>query len=99
MIFHGGEQSEDVFLELEADELLRPHVAHCPRSGGVGFVPGVDNGLGQKVNPAAVGGREGKGGTKGGRGYGDRCLIELEHGQTRLLEGRSEEHTLINMSL
>ncbi len=41
-------------------------------------VPGVGDGLGEKVNPPAVGGGEGEGGAEGGRGDVDGCFVELE---------------------
>ena len=45
MVFHRGEESEDVFFELQSDEFFRTHVAHCAWARGVGFVPGVGDGL------------------------------------------------------
>lgn len=69
VVFCGGEEGEEVFFELEADEFFGAHVAHCYGAGGVEGVPGVGDGLREEVDPAAVGGGEGEGGAEGGGGY------------------------------
>ena len=81
VVFHRGEEGQDVFFELQSDEFFRTHVAHCTRARGISFVPSVGDGLRKEVNPAAVGGGECEGGAEGGGCYGYRCLIELEEDQ------------------
>ena len=55
MAFYGGDEGEKIFFELETDEFFRADVAHCFGALGVVFVPGVVDGLGDEVDPAAVG--------------------------------------------
>lgn len=71
MVFCGGEEGEEVLFELEADELFGAHVAHCAWAGRVEGIPGVGDGLGEEVDPAAIGGGEGEGCAEGGGRYGD----------------------------
>ncbi len=77
VVFRAGEEGEEVFFELEADEFFGAEVAHCSGAGGVEGVPGVGYGLGEEVDPAAVGGGEGEGGPEGGGGYGGCGFVEL----------------------
>ena len=63
---------------MEADEFLRALVALGFGGGGVALVPGVGDGLGEKVDPAAVGRGEGEGRAKGGGGDVDGRFVELE---------------------
>ena len=56
VVFHGGEESEKVLFELEADKFFGAHVAHCSWAGGVEWIPGVGDGLREEVYPAAIGG-------------------------------------------
>ena len=62
VVFYGGEEGEEVFFELEADEFFGAHVAHCFWAAGVLLVPGVGDGLSEEVDPSAVSHREYEGG-------------------------------------
>jgi len=53
---HGRDQGEEVFFELQADELLAPDVPQGLWTSRVGLVPGIIHGLGYEVYPAAVSG-------------------------------------------
>ena len=41
LILGRGEKSEEVFFELETNELLGTHVTHGPWAGGIELVPSV----------------------------------------------------------
>lgn len=69
VVFGAGEEGEEVFFELEADEFFGAHVAQCSWAGGVEGVPGVGDGLREEIDPAAVGGGECQGRAEGGGGY------------------------------
>ena len=56
VVFDRGEEGENVFFELEADEFFGTHIAHCAWAGRVRFIPCVGDGLREKVDPATVGG-------------------------------------------
>lgn len=77
VVFCGGEEGEEVFFELEADEFFGAHVAHCSGAGRVERIPGVDYGLGEEVYPAAVGSGEGEGGAEGGGRNAYGRFVEL----------------------
>ena len=77
VVFHGREEGEKVFFELEADEFFGTHVTESFGTGGIALVPGVRDCLSEEVDPATVGGGEGKGGTEGGGGDVDGCFVEL----------------------
>ena len=44
LVLGRGEKGEEVFFELETNELLGTHVTHGPWAGGIEFVPGVVDG-------------------------------------------------------
>lgn len=44
LVLGRGEKGEEVFFELEANELLGTHVTHGPWAGGIEFVPSVMDG-------------------------------------------------------
>lgn len=54
VVLRGGKESQEVLLELEADELFRANVAVVRRARGIVRIPGQCNFLMEKVNPAAV---------------------------------------------
>lgn len=86
VVFHRGEEGEEVFFELQPDEFFGAHVAHRAGARGVGFIPGFGDGGCEEVDPAAIGGREGEGGAKGAGGYIDGGVVELR-GKRLLVEG------------
>ena len=72
-----GEEGEEVLLELQAEKVLGAEVAVVARAGRVGRVPGLRNGLVERVDPAAVGDGEGEGGAEAGGGDGKGVVVEL----------------------
>lgn len=60
MMFYAGEESEDVFLELEANEFFGAHVTMCVRPTGILWVPRIINGLSEEVDPPTVCSRQGE---------------------------------------
>lgn len=78
MVFYSGKKGKQVFFELETDEFFGAHVAEGSGAGGVVVIPGVGDGLGKEINPAAVGGGKGKGGAERGGSNVDGGFIELE---------------------
>jgi hypothetical protein len=62
MAFHSGDEGEEVFFELKADEFFRADVAHCLRPSRICLVPGVIYGLSDEVDPSSI-----------GHGKGERC--------------------------
>ena len=77
VVFNSGEKGEEVFFKLQAYKFFGAHIAKTFGAGGVVLIPGVGDGLGEKVDPAAIGGREGEGGAERGGGDVDGCFIEL----------------------
>ncbi len=55
MVFSAGEEGEDVFFELQADEFFGPRIAMSSRTRWVFGIPSVIDGLSEEVDPASVG--------------------------------------------
>jgi len=66
---------------LETDKFFGAHVAEGFWAGGVVFIPGVGDGLGKEINPAAVGWRKGEGGAERCGRDVDGGFIELDSNQ------------------
>ena len=77
MVFHAREECEKVLFELETDEFFGAHIAHGAWARRVGRVPGVDNVLGQKIDPASVSSRKGEGISQGCGCNACGCLVKL----------------------
>lgn len=56
VVLDRSEEGEEVFFELQADELFRTEVAVGFRAGRMLRVPGLGDGLSEEVDPAAIGG-------------------------------------------
>jgi len=56
--FYGGDEGEEVFFELEADEFFGADVAHGFGPSRIRFIPGIIDGLSDKIDPSAVGNGE-----------------------------------------
>lgn len=52
--FYGGDEGEEVFFELEADEFFGADIAHCLGPSGICLVPGIIDRLSDKIDPSAV---------------------------------------------
>ena len=78
MVFYGSEESEEIFFELEADEFFGAHVGERGGTRRVTRVPGGGDCLRQEVNPPAIGRRERKGRSKGGRCNGDGAFVNVD---------------------
>ncbi len=52
---HSRDEGQKVFFELETDEFFGADVAHCFGAVRIRIVPSVVYGLGDEVDPAAVG--------------------------------------------
>jgi hypothetical protein len=75
-------QRKQVFLELEADELLTTHVAHGLWPAGVSLIPGVVNLLGDEVDPSPVWQGKLEGRLQGSRSDVDRDVIKVDQNVT-----------------
>ena len=75
VVFGSGKKGEEVFFELKTDELFGAQIAVGPGPRWKIIVPGLVDGLREKVNPSSVSGREGKGSTKGGRRDGNSRFV------------------------
>lgn len=56
VVFDCSEEGEEVFFELQANELFRTEVAVGLGAGGMLRVPSLGDGLREEVDPAAIGG-------------------------------------------
>lgn len=82
VIFHAGDQRSEIFLELETDELLGPHVAQCVRPARVAFIPGVVDLLGDEVDPTTVCRGQNKSLFEGGGSDVDGVIVEVDEDVT-----------------
>jgi len=58
--FDCRDEGEEVFLELETDELFRSDIAHCLGPSWIRIVPGIVDGLSDEVDPSSICNGEGQ---------------------------------------
>jgi hypothetical protein len=73
--FYGGDEGEEVFFELEADEFFGADVAHGLRPSRIRFIPGIVDRLSDEIDPSAVGNGEGERCSQGTGGDVDAVVV------------------------